>query len=174
MQTYFYLEEVSRHCQSYLQRSTTRTITGLHYHSSWTKENKEDSRNFFKDLDLLYHLMHLKTLALGLNERRILKCTVWHTTGFCRSWEEERRCLSRGDNFLQQLRRSGVSRVCGEKVAAARTEKLGTHSHTQDDCYHRYYIILDIVSMLLYHRYLPTVARVMTEWQPKCLALANT
>ena len=32
--------------------------------------------------------------------------------------------------FLQQARRSGVSRVCGEKVAAARTEKLGTHSHT--------------------------------------------
>ena len=30
---------------------------------------------------------------------------------------------------LQKLRRSGVSRVCREKVAAARTEKLGTHPH---------------------------------------------
>ena len=36
-------------------------------------------------------------------------------------WEET--------TFLQQLRRSGVSQVCGEKVAAARTE------NTQDDCY---------------------------------------
>ena len=33
------------------------------------------------------------------------------------------------------VRRSGVSRVCGEKVAAAITEKLGTHTHTHDN-YH--------------------------------------
>ena len=31
---------------------------------------------------------------------------------------------------MQQLRRFRVSRVCGEKVAATRTEKLGTHTHT--------------------------------------------
>ena len=80
-------------------------------------------------------------LALGLYERGISKRTFQHTTGFFLFREEERRRLSRGDNFLQQARRSGVSRVCGEKVAAARTEKLGTHSHThtlthtQDDCY---------------------------------------
>ena len=29
----------------------------LHYHSSRTKENKKDSHIYFKDLDLLYHLM---------------------------------------------------------------------------------------------------------------------
>ena len=28
------------------------------------------------------------------------------------------------------MRKSGVFRVCGEKVAAARTEKLGTHTNT--------------------------------------------
>ena len=50
--------------------------------------------------------------------------------GFCRFQEEERRRLSRGDNFLQQLRRSGVSLVRGEKVAAVRTEKLDTHRTT--------------------------------------------
>ena len=55
--------------------------------------------------------------------------------GFCLFREEERRGLSRGDNFLQELRRSGVSLVRGEKVAAARTEKLDTHTHTQDDYY---------------------------------------
>ena len=43
--------------------------------------------------------------------------------------EEERRCLSRGNNFLQQLRRSGVSLVRGEKVAAARTENIHTLTH---------------------------------------------
>ena len=74
--------------------------------------------------------MPSNTLALGLYERCILKRTFRHTTGFCRFREEERRRLSRADNFLQQLRRSGVSRVRGEKVAAARTEKLCTHSHT--------------------------------------------
>ena len=74
--------------------------------------------------------MPSNTLALGLYERCILKRTFQHTTGFCRFREGERRRLSIGDNFLQQLRRSGVSRVRGEKVAAARTEKLGTHSHT--------------------------------------------
>ena len=36
--------------------------------------------------------------------------------------------LLRGNNFLQQLRRSGVSQVCGEKVAAARTDN--THRMT--------------------------------------------
>ena len=85
--------------------------------------------------------MPSNNLALGLSEGSILKRTFRHTTGFCRFGEEERRHLSREDNFLQQLRRSGVSRVCREKVAAARTEKLGTHTltvshtHTQDDCY---------------------------------------
>ena len=74
--------------------------------------------------------MPSNTIALGLYERCILKRTFRHTTGFCRFREGERRRLSIGDNFLQQLKRSGVSRVCGEKVAAARTEKLGTHSHT--------------------------------------------
>ena len=74
--------------------------------------------------------MPSNTLALGLYERCILKRTFRHTTGFCRFREGERRRLSIGNNFLQQLRRSGVFRVCGEKVAAVRTEKLGTHSHT--------------------------------------------
>ena len=74
--------------------------------------------------------MPSNTLALGLYERCILKRTFRHTTGFCRFREGERRRLSIGDNFLHQLRRSGVSRVCREKVAAVRTEKLGTHSHT--------------------------------------------
>ena len=95
------------------------------------RENKEDSHISFKDLDLLYHLMPSNTLALGLYEHGISKRTFQHTTGFCRFREGERRCISIGDNFLQQLRRSGVSRVCGEKVAAARTEKLCTHTHTQ-------------------------------------------
>ena len=153
MQTYFYLDEVSRHCQSYWQRSATRKMTGkssLHYHSSQTKENKKDSHISFKDIDLLYHLMPSNTLALGLYERCILKRTFRHTTGFCRFREGERRRLSIGDNFLQQLRRSGVSRVCGEKVAAVRTEKLGTHTHTHSH-----------TGRLLYPRYSPAAARVM-------------
>ena len=76
--------------------------------------------------------MPSNNLALGLSERSILKRTFRHTTGFCHFGEEGRRHFSREDNFLQQLLRSGVSQVCGEKVAAARREKLGTHSHTQE------------------------------------------
>ena len=108
--------------------------------------------------------MPSNSLALGLYERGISKRTFQHTTGFFLFREEERRRLSRGDNFLQQARRSEVSRVCGEKVAVARTEKLGTHSHThtlthtQDDCY-----------TLAANAY----ERVMTDGQPKCLALAH-
>ena len=85
--------------------------------------------------------MPSNSLALGLYERGISKRTFQHTTGFCCFREEERRRLSRGDNFLQQPKWSGVSRACREKVAAARTERLGTHTlthtltHTQDDCY---------------------------------------
>ena len=94
--------------------------------------------------------MPSNTLALGLYERCILKRTFRHTTGFCRFREGERRRLSIGDNFLQQLRRSGVSRVCGEKVAAVRTEKLGTHSHTHSH-----------TGRLLYPRYSPAAARVI-------------
>ena len=75
-------------------------------------------------------LLASKISSYTVYECSILKSTFRHTTGFCCFWEEER-CLSRGNNFLQQLRRSGVSRVCGEKVAAARTEKLDTHTHTQ-------------------------------------------
>ena len=103
-------------------------------------------------LDLLYHLMPSNILALGLSERSILKCTFQHTTGFCSFGEEEKRRLLRGDNSLHQLRRSGVSRVCGEKVAAARTEKLSTHTLTHTH-----------TGWLLYPRYSPVVARVMTN-----------
>ena len=130
MQTFFYLEEVSRHCQSYLQRSATRKMTDMYLYTTIAHERKRIEKIPTKDIDLLYHLMPSNTLALGLYERCILKRTFRHTTGFCRFREEERRRLSRADNFLQQLRRSGVSRVRGEKVAAARTEKLCTHSHT--------------------------------------------
>ena len=95
--------------------------------------------------------MPSNTLALGLYELGISKRTFRLTTSFCRFREGERRRLSIGDNFLQQLRKSGVSRVCGEKVAAARTEKLGTHSHTHTH-----------TGRLLYPRYSPAAARVMT------------
>ena len=118
------------------------------------KENKEDSHISFKDIDFLYHLMPSNTLALGLYERCILKRTFRHTTGFCRFREGERRRLSIGDKFLQQLRRSGVSRVRGEKVAAARTEKLCTHSLTHTHTHSH-------TGRLLYPRYSPTAARVM-------------
>ena len=115
------------------------------------KENKEDSHIFFKDLDLLYHLMSSNSLAFGLYERGISKCTFQHTinacTGFCH-FREERKRLSREDNFLQQARRSGVSRVCGEKVAAA-TKAVHTHTHSH-------------TGRLLYPRYSPTAVRVMT------------
>ena len=102
--------------------------------------------------------MPSNTLALGLYERCILKRTFRHTTGFCRFREGERRRLSIGDNFLQQLRRSGVSRVCGEKVAAARTEKLGTHSHTHSLTHS---LTHTHTGRLLYPRYSPAAARVM-------------
>ena len=57
---------------------------------------------------------------------------------------------------MQQLRRPGVSRVCGEKVSAATTEKLGTHSHTHTHGHTSTHIYT------LYPRYSPMVARVMT------------
>ena len=101
--------------------------------------------------------MPSNTLALGLYERCILKRTFRHTTGFFRFREGERRHLSIGDNFLQQLRRSGVSRVCGEKVAAVRTEKLGTHTHTLTHS-----LTHSHTGRLLYPRYSPAAARVMT------------
>ena len=98
--------------------------------------------------------MPSNTLALGLYERCILKRTFRHTTGFFRFREGERRRLSRADNFLQQLRRSGVSRVRGEKVAAARTEKLCTHSLTHTHTHSH-------TGRLLYPRYSPAAARVI-------------
>ena len=48
MQTYFHLEEVSRHCQSYLQRITTRKMTGKHLYTTIARERKKC--NFFKNL----------------------------------------------------------------------------------------------------------------------------
>ena len=72
MQTYFYLDEVSRHWKSYLQKSITGKMTGKYlYTSSQTKKNKEDSHIFFNDLDLLYHLMPSNTLVLGPYELSI-------------------------------------------------------------------------------------------------------
>ena len=75
MQTYFYLDEVSRHCQAYWQRSATRKMTGKYLYTTIAhkQESKEDSHISFKDIDLLYHLMPSNTLALGLYERCILK-----------------------------------------------------------------------------------------------------
>ena len=40
MQTYFYLDEVSRHCQSYWQRSATRKMTGKYLYTTITHERK--------------------------------------------------------------------------------------------------------------------------------------
>ena len=47
--------------------------------------------------------------------------------------KQERRRLSRGNNFLQQPKRSGVSQVRREKIAAAKTENTHTltYTHTQ-------------------------------------------
>ena len=55
------------------------------------KENKEDSHIFFKDLDLLYHLMPSNILVLGQYELSISKRTFWYTTGFCRYQEKARK-----------------------------------------------------------------------------------
>ena len=99
--------------------------------------------------------MPSNNLSLGLYELSILKRTFRLTTGFCRFREGARRRLSIGDNFLKQLQRSGVSRVCGEKVAAARTEKLGTHTLTHT-------LTHTHTGRLLYPRYSPAAARVMT------------
>ena len=99
--------------------------------------------------------MPSNNLSLGLYELSISKRTFPLTTGFCRFREGERRLLSIGDNFLQQLRRPGVSRVRGEKVAAARTEKLGTHTLTHS-------LTHTHTGRLLYPRYSPAAARVMT------------
>ena len=106
--------------------------------------------------------MPSNTLALVLYERGILKHTFQHTPGFCCFREEERRRLSIGDNFLQQLRRSGVSRVFEEKVAAARTEKLGTHIHTHTH-----------TGQLLYPHYLPTAAKVIIAKTRFCSILGK-
>ena len=98
--------------------------------------------------------MPSNNLALGLYELSISKHTFRLTTGFCHFREGEKRRLSIGDNFLQQLRRSGVSRVCGEKVAAARTEKLCTHTHILTHTHMH-------TGQLLYPHYSPMAARVM-------------
>ena len=60
-------------------------------------------------------LLPSNNLVLGQYELSILKRTFPLTTGFCHFREGERRCLSIGDNFLQQLRRPGVSPVCKEQ-----------------------------------------------------------
>ena len=99
--------------------------------------------------------MPSNNLALGLYELSISKRTFLLPTGFCLFREGEGRRLSIGDNFLQQLRRSGVSRVGGEKVAAARTEKLGTHTLTHS-------LTHTHTGRLLYPRYSPAAARVTT------------
>ena len=91
-----------------------------------------------------------KMTAKYLYELSILKRTFRLTTGFYRFREGERRRLSIGDNFLQQLRRSGVSRVCGEKVVAARTEKLCTHIHLHTQSHTHTHRTTAIPSLLAY------------------------
>ena len=40
MQTYFYLDEVSRHCQSFWQRSATRKMTGKYLYTTIAHKRK--------------------------------------------------------------------------------------------------------------------------------------
>ena len=130
MQTYFYLEEFSRHYQSYWQRSATRKMTGKYLYTTIAHERKRTTHISFKDLDLLYHLMPSNNLTLGLYELSILKRTFPLTTDFCRFREGERRRLLIGDNFLQQLGRSGVSSTRRESSSILNRKAGHTHTHT--------------------------------------------
>ena len=48
---YFYLEEVSKHCQSYLQRSATRKMTGRYFYTT-TEDIKGDFYMNFPDFGI--------------------------------------------------------------------------------------------------------------------------
>ena len=64
--------------------------------------------------------MPSNSLALGLYERGISKRTFQHTTGF-RHFREEKEGVYREETTFcnSQKGPDGVSRVCGEKVAAS-------------------------------------------------------
>ena len=96
------------------------------------KENKEDPHISFKDLDLLYHLMPSNILALGLSECSISKCTFRHTTGFCHFGLRGRKktFIDRRQLFATAEKVWSLSSMRRESIAAARTEKLGTHTHS--------------------------------------------
>ena len=70
MQTFFYLDKVSRHWKSYLQKSVTRKMTAKYLYTVIAHKQKRIKKilTFFKNLDLLYHLMPSNTLMLGLYE----------------------------------------------------------------------------------------------------------
>ena len=50
MQTYFYIDEVSRHCQSHWQRSATRKMTGKYITSGIVVVLKKDPIKYIKEL----------------------------------------------------------------------------------------------------------------------------
>ena len=118
-------------------------------------EQNKNPEIFFKNLDLLYHFA-FKIMVLGLYEC-ILKCTLWHATCFCHV-QKGRECLLRGDNFLQQLRRSEVCRACRETVAVAKTERLSTHTEKEQ---------------LSYSCYSPAALRVIMLPEKRLLILAT-
>ena len=89
---------------------------------------------FFKDRNLLYHLMHSNSLALGLDERGISKHTFQHTTGFCCFREKERRRLSRGDNFFATGKNVWSLSSMLRESSSSQNRKAG-HTHTDDDYY---------------------------------------
>ena len=152
----------------YLQRSTTRKVS-LHYHSSWTKESKEDSQIFIKaELASPYHLMPTNTIALGLQyERTVLKHTFRQTTDLCHFQKKPENFYQEEKTFVHS-RRSEVFRVHREKVAAARTEKLVSHTLTHTHTHTH--------TGWLCHTLSASVVRIMNEWQndKKCWVIAHT
>ena len=136
MQTYFYLEEVSRHYQSYLQRITTRKMIGKHLYTTIAHKRKKNNAIFSRTW-LTLPLMPSNTLALQIYEHTVLKCTFLEHHRLLLLLRKRKKTSFKRRQLFARAKKVWSLLSIQKKVAAARTEKLYTQLHTGQLPYRR-------------------------------------
>ena len=144
MQTYFYLEEVSRHFQSYLLRSATSKITGKYLYTTIAHERKRTKKiptYLFKILtcSIIWCLQissRLDCMTLAFENyfsahHKLLPLPRRRKKTFI-----ERKQLFATDEKVWSLSSTRREISSSQNRKHSHTHSLThTHTHTQDDCY---------------------------------------
>ena len=144
MQTYFYLDEVSRHCQSYWQRSATREMTGKYLYTTIAHERKRIKKiptYFLKILTCSIICCLQISYRLDCMTLAFEKYFSAHHKLLLLPRRRKKTFIERKQLFATAEKVWSLSSTRRESSSSQNRKHSHTHSHThtlthtQDDCY---------------------------------------